>query len=248
VLEGCEAISHSAGSDVGVLVIHGFTGSPFSVRGVADAMTSAGFDVEAPRLPGHGTTVEDMLDTRWDDWGAEVAAAHDRLAARCRRVVVAGQSLGATLALWTALRRGDVAGVVCINPLVVPRAADELALIDELLADGLAIVPGGGSDIADPDGFDISYDGTPLAPIRSALVDGVATLAPRLGELDVALRLFTSRQDHVVDPSNSDHLAAVWAGPVEHTWLERSYHVATRDLDRDILEQGAADFVREVAA
>ena len=238
MIEGCEAFSHSGSSGIGVLVVHGFTGTPFSVRGVADTMVAAGFDVEVPRLPGHGTTVDDMLDTRWADWADEVDRAHDRLAERCDRIVTAGQSMGATLALATSLRRRDVAGIVCINPLVSPRGDDELELIDDLLGDGMLVVPGAGSDIADPDGFDISYDGTPLAPIRSALVDGVAVLAPRLGELDVPLRLFTSRHDHVADPSNSEFLAGVWAGPVEHTWLERSFHVATRDLERSVVEEG----------
>lgn len=248
VLPGCEAVSRVNGSAVGVVVIHGFTGSPFSVRGVADAMIAASFDVEVPRLPGHGTTIDDMLPTTWDDWSAEVAAARARLAGRVDHVVLAGQSMGATLALASALHDPTIAGMVCINPLTRPRTADEIEMIDDLLEDGFGVAPGGSSDIADPDSHDISYEGTPLAPIRSLVVDGVAPISGRFGELAMPLRLFSSRTDHVVDPADGDHLAASWGGPVERTFLERSYHVATRDYDREVVERGSVDFVREVTS
>ena len=118
MLPGCEAWSHVAGSDVGVLVVHGFTGTPASVRGVAEAVAGAGFDVELPRLPGHGTTVADMLLTNWSSWYGEVERALARLAERVDRRVVIGQSMGATLVLRAALDHAGIAGVVCINPLV----------------------------------------------------------------------------------------------------------------------------------
>jgi len=230
-----------------VVILHGFTGSPYSVRGVADALIAAVLDVEVPRLPGHGTTVDDMLPTTWADWSAEVAAARERVRSRVDRVVLVGQSMGATLALASALDRPDVAGVVCINPLTRSRSADEVEMIDDLLDDGFAVAPGGSSDIADPDAHDIAYDGTPLAPIRSLLIDGVAPISARFGELTMPLRLFSSRIDHVVDPADGDHLATSWGGPVERTWLERSFHVATRDFDRAVVEAGTVGFVQTIS-
>jgi carboxylesterase len=244
VLPGCESISHACGAATGVLVVHGFTGSPFSVRGIADALIAASFDVEVPRLPGHGTTIDDMVPTTWRDWSDEVAAARARLTARVDCVVGVGQSVGATLVLASALAGPEPAGLVCINPVTRPRSADELAMIDDLLEDGFTVAPGGESDIADPDSHDISYQGTPLAAVRSLVVDGVSPISDRFGELTVPLRLFSSRVDHVVDPADGDHLAATWGGPVERTWLERSFHVATRDFDRDLVERGVVDFVR----
>ncbi len=246
-MPGCEPLSHVTGAATGVLVLHGFTGNPSSVRGVAEAMIAAGFDVELPRLPGHGTTIDDMLRTDWSHWSAAVAACHQELAARTDRVVVVGQSMGATLALWSAFERTDTAGVVCVNPATCVRDADTMAMIDDFIADGIAVVPGEGSDIADPDSFDIAYDGTPLAPLRSLLHDGVAPITDRFGELTMPLRLFTSRDDHVVLPSDSEHLAATYGGPVEHSWLERSYHVATLDHDRDYLLAETVAFVERVA-
>lgn len=247
LIPGAEPWSHvAADGAAGVLALHGFTGSPASMRGVAEAVASAGFHVELPRLPGHGTRVEDMLPTRWADWAGEAAAALDRLADRTDRVVVAGQSMGGSLALWLALRRCRHDGLVLVNPATQPQPADVRAMIAELLADGMDVVPGGESDIAEDGAVDISYPGTPLAPLISFLDDGLAPMTDRYGELAMPLLLFTSRQDHVIEPRQSEHLAATYGGPVDHRWLVRSYHVATRDLDRHDIEAATVEFALAV--
>lgn len=248
VMPGCEPRSHRGGSSTGVVVLHGFTGNPSSMRGVADAVIAAGYDLELPRLPGHGTTIDDMVATGWADWFAETERVVDELARRVERVVLVGQSAGGTLAIAAAFDRPHVAGVVGINPATRTRDEATMAMVDEFIDDGLEIVPGEGSDIADPESTDIAYDGTPLRPLRSLVADGIVPITDRFGELNVPLRLFTSRQDHVVPPSDSEHLATTWGGPVLHTWLERSYHVATLDFDRDTVIDGTVDFVRSVEA
>ena len=58
-----------------MLVLHGFTGSPQSMRPLAEAMAKAGFTVELPLLPGHGTSLDDMVPTRWADWSGAAEAA-----------------------------------------------------------------------------------------------------------------------------------------------------------------------------
>jgi len=236
-----------AGAPLGAVVLHGFTGTPASMYGLADAIEADGFDIEVPRLPGHATHIDDMLATRWADWRGAVEDAYRSLAERVDRVVLVGQSMGGTLALSCALDHPEVAGVLAINPLTRDRGPEVLEMIDEMLADGFAVAPGGGADIADPDAHDPSYEDTPLAALRSLLVDGVGPIQHRYGELTMPLRLFTSRHDHVVEPADSEHLAGEWGGEVVHTWLERSYHVATLDYDRGDVIGGAAEFVRQLA-
>lgn len=217
------------------------------MRGLADQLAVAGHDVELPCLPGHGTVVDDMVDTTWADWSAGVGDAHARLASRVDRVVVAGQSMGGALALWSALQ-AEVAGLVCINPVVLPQPPDVIEMLREFLDDGMEVLPGSGPDIADPEGTDVSYPGTPVRALLSLLDDGLAPMAGRFGEITVPLRLFTSRQDHVVEPRNSESLATTYGGEVEHTWLERSYHVATRDHDRELIADHTVEFVSRVVA
>jgi len=250
VLPGAEAWSHHAAADgaAGVVVLHGLTGSPATVRGLAEALAGAGFHVEVPRLPGHGTTEDDLQTTTWADWTAEVERVYADLAERASAVVVAGLSMGGALTLWCALQHQDLAGVVCINPATRPPADDVRAMIAEFATDGMAAMPGDGSDIADPDAHEVGYANTPIRPLLSLIDDGLVPLSTRYGELHQPLLLFTSRQDHVVEPEQGEHLAATYGGEVDHRWLDRSYHVATLDFDRDVIALGAIEFAGKVTA
>ncbi len=230
----------------GALVLHGFTGHPGSMRGVAGALADAGFAVELPLLPGHGTELADLVPTSWLDWSGTAAAAYDELAARVDTMVVVGLSMGATLATWLAQQRGDLAGLVCVNPMVEP-SEPLRELVRATLAGGQEVVAGIGSDIADPSGRELSYDAMPLAPLLS-LLDAIVDLQPSLAAVTCPLLLFTSATDHVVPPTNSDHLAASVGGPVERVRLDRSYHVATLDYDRAEIEERTVAFARAVTA
>jgi carboxylesterase len=232
------------GGPAGVLVLHGFTGNPSSMRPIAEACAEAGHAVEMPRLPGHGTTVDDMLTTSWDDWSGEVEAAYQRLAGRCERVVVAGLSMGGTLTAWVAAKHPEVAGIVLIN------AAAEVnpemrAGIQSLIDAGETVMDGIGSDVADPDVTESAYDKVPLAPLVS-MFDALAGLQAALPGITAPALIMTSPEDHVVAPTSSDHLAATLGGPVERVTLERSYHVATLDFDRDLIIERILDFVARV--
>jgi carboxylesterase len=251
VLPGAEAWSHHAldptdGPAPGALVLHGFTGNPSSMRGLAETLAAEELHVELPRLPGHGTTIEDMLTTGWADWTAEVEAAFHRLAARSGKVVVAGLSMGGSLALWAALQHPEIAGLVLVNPATTPQPPEVMTMLADMLAAGTEVAPGIGSDIADPDVSESAYDGSPLRPLTSFIEDGLAPMAERYDELAMPLLLFTSRQDHVVEPAQSEYLAQHYGGPVDHRWLERSYHVATMDFDRDVVSVEAATFSKQV--
>lgn len=245
LLPGAEAFSADGGPH-GALVLHGFTSNPGSMRGVAEALAAAGFAVELPRLPGHGTTVEDMIATGWADWTAEVEAAYQRLAARVERVVVVGLSMGGSLAAWTAAQHPDVAGVVFINP--ASQASSEMRDAIQTMVDlGEVMIDGIGSDIADPDVEESAYQGTPLAPLVSFL-DGLSELQEPMARITAPALILTSPQDHVVPPADSDHLAGLLQGPVERVSLDRSYHVATMDHDKDLVIERSIDFARRVTS
>jgi len=246
ILPGAHAWSHDGGR-VGVLCLHGFTGNPASMRPVAEAFADAGYSVELPRLPGHGTTVEDMMTTGFPDWAAEAETALARLRTRTERVIVAGQSMGGLLALWVGVHHPDIAGLVLVNPVTMPLDPEIVEMARGMLEEGTDLIPGGGSDIADPEVVDSAYPGTPLAPLISMIEHGSGPLTDRFGELTMPMLLINSVQDHVVDPANSDHLETTAGGPVERVRLERSYHVATIDYDRDLIISRALEFAARVA-
>ncbi len=227
----------------GALVFHGLTGSPQGVAGLGAALDAAGFDVEMPLLPGHGTSAEDLAGCGWDDWSSVAEAAFGRLAARSGPVMAVGLSVGAALAANVAAGRPGVAGLVAVNPLVDPPADEFLDTLERFLAAGERFLPGVGGDIADPDGHEVAYDRLPVAALLS-LSRGLVALRPRLVDVRCPVLILTSRHDHVVPSVSSDVLAGAVSGPVERVWLEHSQHVATLDLDREELERRIIDFAR----
>jgi carboxylesterase len=248
VIAGAEAWSHEGTRDVGALVLHGFTGNPSSMRELAEAFAAAGYHVEMPRLAGHGTAVADMIPTRWSDWAADAEQAFDALSARCSKVVVAGLSMGGALTLWLASRHPGISGIVCVNPLVQPVAEEMMQAIGGMVDGGIETFPGIGSDIADPTVTESSYPETPVRALQSLLVDGVGPLSTQYPSIRVPLLLFSSVNDHVVEPAQGDFLAGAYGGTVERVMLERSFHVATQDYDKHLINDGAVRFADRVTA
>ncbi len=246
VLPGAEPLSVDGGP-VGVLVVHGFTGTPQSMRGLAEAFADLGFSVEMPLLPGHGTSLDDMLDTGWDDWSGAAEAAYVDLAGRCEHVVVAGLSMGGTLTLWLASRHPEIVGIVLVNPACPPpgTTAEMLTGLEALAESGVDAMDGIASDIADPDSTELAYAQSPVRPLISLFSHG-EELGGQLDSVKCPVLLMNSPQDHVVDPSHSEHIAVSVAGPVERVSLDRSYHVATLDYDKALIEERAVEFAQRV--
>jgi carboxylesterase len=230
----------------GVLVLHGFTGSPQTLRPLALRFAEDGHSVELPLLPGHGTRIEDMVPTRFDDWYKAASAAYVELEGRTERVVVAGLSMGATLATILAIEH-EPAGLIAINPQVTPPPDAVIEVVQGLVDEGVATIPGIGGDIAREGVEELAYAVTPVLALMS-FIDRCRTLGDELHRISCPVLLFTSTQDHVVDPVSSDALAAGVSGPVERIVLERSFHVATLDHDAKLIEDRASAFVKDLAA
>src|ERR1700712_3582303 len=245
--EPWEAEGSGPAADVGVLVLHGFTGNPQSMRPLAEAFAQAGFTVSMPLLPGHGTQVEDMIPTRWADGSAAAEAAWTELAGKVRTTLVAGLSMGGTLTAWLATRHPEIAGLVLVNPLIDGTAPGVTSMVEQLRAADVELVPGIGSDIAKEGGTESAYPMTPVQPLLD-LHAALAPLAAELSSITCPVLLLTSTQDHVVEPVSSDTLAAAVSGPVERVALENSYHVATLDNDAPLIEERAVAFAKRVAS
>ena len=229
----------------GVLVLHGFTGSPQSLRPLALRFAEAGHSVELPVLPGHGTKIEDMLPTRFEDYERAAGAAYAQLASRCERVVVTGLSMGGTLATILAIEH-EPAGLIAINPQISPPPEEVREVVRGLVDEGVSTIPAIGGDIAKEDTEELAYAATPVAALLS-FIERCQGLEAELARVTCPVLLFTSPQDHVVDPVSSDVLAAGVSGPVERVPLERSFHVATLDHDAKVIEDRAVAFVAELA-
>lgn len=119
------------GGPVGVLLIHGFTGSPPEMRLVGDHLHQRGLTVAGPLLPGHGTSVEDMNRCRWTEWTSHVEESLADLQARSETVFVGGLSMGSVLTLYLAARHTELPGAILYSPAVWP--ADRLIYLTSVL-------------------------------------------------------------------------------------------------------------------
>jgi carboxylesterase len=243
VLPGAEPFAVDGG-EVGVVISHGFTGSPQSLRPWAEHLAAAGLTVRLPRLPGHGTRWQDLNDTRWPDWYGEVERAFDDLRGRCRQVFGMGLSMGGTLVTRLAEQRpGEVAGLVLVNPSLGSERKDVKYALP-LLHWVVSSLAGIGSDIRKPGVTELAYGRTPLRAMHS-----VSRLWPLvvadLGLVTAPVLLYRSRVDHIVEPM-SGRLLREGASSTEVTEviLEDSYHVATLDHDAPTIFAGSLEFIR----
>jgi carboxylesterase len=240
-MPGAEPFS-ADGGPVGVLVLHGFTGSPHSVRPWAKHLAAAGLTVRVPLLPGHGTTWQDLNKTGWLDWYGTAEAALAELAARCSQVFVTGLSMGACLGLRLAQTHPDkVSGLVVVNPSL---AADtKLFLLAPVLKHVVPYLPGIAGDIKKPSEGEGGYTQTPVRA-AATLPAMWRTTSAGLASVTAPVLVFRSTVDHVVGPASMKIMRAALPG-AEVRMLSDSYHVATLDNDAPEIFGGTLAFIEE---
>jgi len=242
LMPGAEAFRHEGGR-TGVLLCHGFTGSPQSLRPWAHCLAEAGLSVSLPRLPGHGTTWREMARTRWEDWFAEVNRAFEELRSWSDEIFIMGLSMGACLALRLAELHGPaVSGLVLVNPSVA--ADSRLFMLAPLLKLVVPSLPGIASDIKKDGASEGGYDRVPVK--AAATLPGLWRVTrEHLGDLTQPVLVYRSTVDHVVGPASLKLLRrALSDGQLEVRDLADSYHVATLDNDAGVIFTGSLDFVR----
>ncbi len=244
ILPGAEPFRFDGGSS-GVLLVHGFTGSPASLRPMGEWLAAHGVTVEGPRLPGHGTSFEELSRVTWQEWEREAEEGLDALSARCSDVVVAGLSMGGGLALHLGAKHPDrIRGVVAINPYVHDSrlAAAPVARLFMRTRKGVV------NDIKRPGQDEVGYERIPVASLVT-LSQLLKTVEGELPKMTLPLLVFSSVDDHVVKPSNA-RLVMSLAGSTdkELVRLTNSYHVATLDYDAEAIFERVLRFVHDVAA
>lgn len=243
IMPGAEPFGFERG-ETGVLLVHGFTGSPQSLRPWGEALAEQGHTVLCPRLPGHGTDARDLARTTWHDWVAEAEMSLRGLNERCGSVFVAGLSMGGTVALDLAARNSDwLRGVIVVNPSLY--SEDPRAKLAPLLGKVNLFVKSIGNDVADPSQRELAYEKVSTKAAASFLAYQ-KLVRRRLAEVRIPVLVFASRRDHLVPPGNASYVVEHVSSPVkELVWLERSYHVATLDYDRDVIIEGSAKFIAQ---
>jgi carboxylesterase len=233
------------GNDIGCLLVHGFTGTPQNVRPLADYLARRGLAVSAPRMPGHGTVVQDLDATGPQEW---LGAAEDALAElrrRCSTVFVAGISMGGTITLELARRHPDLAGIVVMAAPVLALDALEPLVKDP---DRPFSVPAPWSTVGvlteDVGVGGIAYLEMPLGALERGM-ELMGDVRAGLADVRVPTLLIYGDADLIVDKANGPFvLDAIGSSDKRLLALPDSSHEVTLDVDRERVMVEVFDFIR----
>ena len=234
----------------GVLLIHGFAGSPPELRRLGEHLAASGWRCAGPVLPGHGTQPEQLARTGWRDWAAAVQREFDSLCERCETVVVAGQSMGGLLALDLAANDLRVAAVASLAaPLwfngVLPRT---LPVLQHLVR---WHVPGTDVDLWNPTAVDElwSYGRRSVRAINQ-LQQLCSRVRGELAQVRAPVLVMHGLRDRTADPRCAQEVARrlVCSDEVELQYLPRSGHALSIDVDREVVNDRVSQWFDEHTA
>lgn len=245
LLPGAEPLFIDQDSSIGALVLHGFTGSPKSMKPLGQRLGNEGWRVRVPRLPGHGTSWQDMNITNWQDWYSEADRNLRELLHTCEHVFVIGLSMGGSLTLRLAEEHGHaIRGIVLVNPAVHTERPDRFLL--PVIKHVLGSFPGISNDIAKPGVDEGAYTKIPLKAAAS-MQQMWKEIRTDIAHVTQPVLIFRSATDHVVEPSNTQWiLANVHSSDRTEVVLKRSYHVATLDYDAELIEDDTIAFIKRL--
>lgn len=224
VILGAESLFFT-GNDTGIVLCHGFNGTPQSMEYIGKHLSDYGYTVSIPRLKGHGTNVKDMEASTYEEWIVNLHAAYEKLKQTCEKVYIVGQSMGGALTLQVAAQN-QVDGIFLINAAVTDVAYKEYR--NEHIP---IMIEEGAPDIKKPSVHEITYEQVPLKAIHQ-LLDLMDNTKEKVKFISNPTIIFKSKIDHVVSPTNSDYIFNNIASSEKRLIeLENSYHVASMDYD-----------------
>ena len=242
LLQDFHALGDKKNGHIGVVLVHGFTGSPAAMRPWAEFLNARGYSVRVPLLPGHGTKPSDLNEVQWPEWPAKVKAEIAELQKHCSQVFVAGLSMGGGTTLHVAAELGDeLSGIILVNPMIHVRGiSPTLAFaISRVVKFGKSV----GNDIKRKGVTEYSYDKMPYRGIHQLLTMLQLTRAA-LPSVKVPMQLFHSVDDHTLPVSNTEIIMReVGSKNKSRIELLNSFHVATLDHDSELIFANSLTFI-----
>lgn len=232
------------GDDLGFLLIHGFTGTPKEMRLLGEYLAKQGHTVLGIRLAGHATQIEDMRRSRWQDWAACVEDGVEMLKSCCPKVVSIGLSMGGALSIYAA-ENLPVNGAVAIS---APYSVEDKRL--PFLGPISLVKPyvgKGPSDLKDPQQA-TEHANYSRYPTHSIIELNKLLKATRsdLSNISIPILLIHSKGDQGVPVHNIDrYYKKIGSSKKTKLLLERSGHVVTEDIEREVAFQAISDFVKK---
>lgn len=252
ILPTAEPFCFPASSEVGILLVHGFTGAPKEMRWMGEYLHRQGFTVLGVRLAGHATTPEDMIRSSYTDWLASVEDGYHLLSGMVKSVYIMGLSMGGVLTLTTAGYLPFKGLVTMSTPYKLPDdpRLRHIEWISKIVPYMPKTSEEPGASWFDKEAFKdhVSYPENPLHAVGE-LQKLLGVMQATLPQIKIPALLIHSRDDQYV---YKDSLPCLYeqlgSTSKEMLWIEGSGHVITRDAQRETVFKAAADFVRRVEA
>ncbi|WP_428912285.1 alpha/beta hydrolase [Niallia sp. Krafla_26] len=239
VLEGAEPF-YFKGSEVGVLISHGFMGTPQSMRFIGEELARYGYTVLGVRLKGHGTHYQDLETCTHEEWFESLENGYHELKKQCKRIFVIGQSMGGTLTLKLAHKYPEIKGIALINP-----ALDVPMYENFKDATQPRFVMEGKPDIHMKNVDEITYEYAPIKSIQE-LQKVMETTPALLSSIQCPVLGINSAMDHVVPPRYTDYIIDhIGSDKKEKVVLPNSYHVASMDYDKEKIVESCHHFIQQ---
>ncbi len=239
------------GNSIGCLLIHGFGGTPYEMRGLGNFLSQQfGYTVLGPALAGHATSVEEMACTTWRDWYASAEKAYGDLAARCDQVFSIGLSLGAVLTLYLAAHKPLTGAIALSAPIYIKHRFDFWFRHFPVLFDLIPYVKGNGQDddTQDPTIAPVhpGYGCTSTRCARSLILHLLPQVRAELPNIKTPVLLLQARGDRTI-PRDSISLIYQELGTPDKqmAWLDQGGHLALEDYGKEQAFQLIADFITQ---
>jgi carboxylesterase len=242
LLQDFQALGDKKNGHIGIVLVHGFTGSPAAMRPWAEFLNARGYSVRVPLLPGHGTKPADLNQVEWPEWPAKVKAEIVELQKNCSQVFVAGLSMGGGTTLYVASELGDkLSGIILVNPMIHVRGVSPgmAFALSRVVKFGNSV----GGDIKRKGVTEYSYDKLPYRGIHQLLTMLKLTRAT-LPSIRVPMQLFHSVDDHTLPVSNTEIvMREIGSANKSRIELLNSFHVATLDHDSELIFTNSLTFI-----
>jgi carboxylesterase len=233
------------GGPVGVLLVHGLTATAVEVRLFAKRLHDLGYTVGGPLLPGHGTTPQDLNRSHWQDWVAASVKVYQQLANNCQKVILAGESAGAVIALYLAVQHPEAVAVLVYAP-AIKLAISRLQEIElHLAAPFILSMPKGDIDRED------HWQGYKVNPLKAALqlLAFQKEVLRCLPQMKQPLLVVQGRHDTTIHSTAGELVIKVAGSTIkEMHWMEQSTHVVLLDQELDEITQFSVDFITRALA
>lgn len=264
---------HFVGNRVGVLLIHGYTGSPSEMRPMGEFLHKQGYTVKGILLKGHGETAEAMTLSNWRDWWESVVQGYEELAPLCDRVIVAGLSMGGCLTLLLAgtfglleqsikaqkrlsgeltllnhripsEQRLKLSGII---PMCAPVwVQDRRARIVPIISYFMPYLPREGQQPDHIHPYIHYFDKTPLRTL-SSLLRIIRNMRRRLVNIEVPTLILQAKLDQTVQPRSATYIQnQVTSSVCRLKWYENSDHILVLDHDHLQVFQDIDEFIQEI--